>query len=212
MPDAILALNAGSSSVKFALFEVGEASLLKLRSKGGIEGIGVAPHLVAKDAAGSIIAEQRWPAHADHEKLLGELLAWVESHLNPDNLVAVGHRVVHGGAHFIAPIRLTPDVIDALDRLTPLAPLHQPHSLSPVRALMTLRPGLAQVACFDTAFHSTLPPVATRFALPREYRGRRRPSLWLPRFVIRIYRSHPSADRPEAGVRTGRRSAPGKRR
>jgi acetate kinase len=89
--------------------------------------------------------------------------------VKPDTLVAVGHRVVHGGRDFIAPVRLTAQIVQQLDALTPLAPLHQPHSLAPIRTLMALRPNLPQVACFDTAFHHTMPAVAARFALPREY-------------------------------------------
>ena len=146
MPEAVLALNAGSSSIKFALFEVGGAGRPGLLSKGQVD----------TGATGQ-------------EAALGSLLEWAEGHLGADTLAAVGHRVVHGGRDHIAPVRLTPAVVEALDRLTPLAPLHQPHSLAPIRALMSRRPMLPQVACFDTAFHHTMPPVATRFALPRRF-------------------------------------------
>ena len=146
MPEAVLALNAGSSSIKYALFEVGVAGRPGLLSKGQVE-----------TGGGAEIAA------------LGSLLEWSEAHLGIDTLAAVGHRVVHGGRDFTAPVRLTPSVVDALDRLTPLAPLHQPHSLEPIRALMALRPTLPQVACFDTSFHHTMPTVATRFALPRRF-------------------------------------------
>ena len=168
MPDAMLALNAGSSSIKFALFDRGPGMAPRVR--GEMEGIGTAPHFKARDPAGTTLAEQRWPDRTmDHDALLGWLLQWVESHLGGATLAAVGHRVVHGGRDFTAPVRLTAEIVAALDRLTPLAPLHQPHSLAPVRTIMALQPALAQVACFDTAFHHTLPAVATRFALPREY-------------------------------------------
>ena len=168
MTDAVLALNAGSSSIKFGLFEHDD---VPQRIAGGeIEGIGTAPHFIARDAKGKIIGERRWlDASVDHEALLGGLLEWVDAHLGADTLVAVGHRVVHGGRDFTGPVRLDDKVLQALDLLTPLAPLHQPHSLSPVRAIMAVRPGLPQVACFDTSFHHTLPAVATRFALPRAY-------------------------------------------
>jgi acetate kinase len=167
MPDAILSLNAGSSSIKFGLFEIGAQGPI---ARGEIEGIDTAPHFIARDAEGAVIGERRWPdASVDHEALLGGLLEWIDAHLDADTLVAVGHRVVHGGRDFTGPVRLDDAVLTALDRLTPLAPLHQPHSLSPVRAIMAVRPGLAQVACFDTSFHHTLPAVATRFALPRAY-------------------------------------------
>lgn len=167
MPNAILALNAGSSSIKFGLFEIGRQGPI---ARGEIEGIGTAPHFIARDDRGAVIGERRWPeASVDHEALLGGLLEWVDAHLGADTLVAVGHRVVHGGRDFTGPVLLDDKVLAALDLLTPLAPLHQPHSLSPVRAIMAVRPGLPQVACFDTSFHHTLPAVATRFALPREY-------------------------------------------
>ncbi|HEV2677339.1 MAG TPA: acetate/propionate family kinase [Aliidongia sp.] len=168
MPNAILALNAGSSSIKFGLFEITDTP--HRIARGEIGGIGTAPHFVARDAGGAIIGERRWPdASANHEALLGGLLEWIEAHLGQDTLVAVGHRVVHGGRDFTGPVRLDDKMLAALDLLTPLAPLHQPHSLSPVRALMAVKPGLPQVACFDTSFHHTLPAVATRFALPRAY-------------------------------------------
>lgn len=170
MADAILALNAGSSSIKFALFET-KGSHLAVVARGEIEGIASTPHFAARGAAGRIIAEKRWSKQAsiDHETLLAGLLNWIESHLGPDSLVAVGHRVVHGGHAFASPVRATSEVLEALEGLTPLAPLHQPHSLSPVRAMLRLNPALPQIACFDTAFHQTLPMVATRFAIPREY-------------------------------------------
>jgi acetate kinase len=168
MADAVLALNAGSSSLKFGVFRsTGNATIVPV-SKGGIEGIGTAPHFTARDNNGVTLIEKRWPS-ATFETVLGELLEWIDHHLGDDRLVAVGHRVVHGGRDYTAPVRLTDDVLAALDALTPLAPLHQPHSLAPVRAITKLRPGLAQIACFDTAFHRTMPAVATRFALPREF-------------------------------------------
>ncbi len=170
MPGAVLALNAGSSSIKFGLFEVGNGSRLSLMSKGGIEGVGGDPHFTATDADGSVLEDKHWQGEdAAYDAMLGALLAWAEGHVQPDTLAAVGHRVVHGGHHFTAPVLLYDDIVQQLDALTPLAPLHQPHSLAPVRTLMALRPGLPQVACFDTGFHHTMPAVATRFALPREY-------------------------------------------
>jgi acetate kinase len=140
-------------------------------ARGAVEGIGTSPRFTASDAAGATLADKRWPdgAPADHEAILGDLLGWLDRQLGADRLLAAGHRVVHGGSDFAAPVRLTPDIIEALERLTPLAPLHQPHSLSPIRAVLALRPTLPQIACFDTAFHRTIPPVAARFALPREY-------------------------------------------
>ncbi len=172
MPDAVLALNAGSSSIKFALFELGGGPQLAKLLHGQIAGIGTAPQFKATDPAGATLAERSWddgPAQS-HEALLDSLLGWVEEHLGADTLAAVGHRVVHGGPDFTAPVLIDPAVLGKLDALTPLAPLHQPHSLAPVRAIMATRPGLRQVACFDTAFHHTIPAVATRLALPFGYK------------------------------------------
>ena len=167
MADAVLALNAGSSSLKFAVYR-NESGMIGPVSTGEIEGIGTAPHFVARDGGGLPVIEKRFPS-ATFAILLSELLLWVDHHLGGDRLVAVGHRVVHGGRDYTAPVRLTDGVLAALEALTPLAPLHQPHSLAPMRAITALRPGLPQAACFDTAFHHTMPAVATRFALPREY-------------------------------------------
>jgi acetate kinase len=171
MTDAVLALNAGSSSLKFAVFRAGRAKKIEPACRGEIEATTTAPHFVARDAKGAPLDEKRWPAGGGtaFETLLGELLGWVDGHLGHDKLLAVGHRVVHGGRDFTAPVRVTEAVLGELDRLTPLAPLHQPHSLAPMRTIATMRPGLPQIACFDTAFHHTMPAVATRFALPREY-------------------------------------------
>lgn len=174
MTDAILALNAGSSSLKVALFEIDATGTTPTKILSGLlEGIGTAPHFVAHDNHGAIIGERRWEEGdgktASHEDLLDGVLTWIEDHLGEDTLVAVGHRVVHGGPTYSAPVLLTAAVVEALAEFTPLAPLHQPHCLSPVRAIAAVRPELPQVACFDTAFHHTLPAVATRFALPRRY-------------------------------------------
>ncbi len=161
----ILTLNAGSSSVKFALFGAGaEASV-----HGEIETLGKAPHLHASDASGDVLVDRRWPeAEApDFASLVETLLTFVEGHLGQGGLAAVGHRIVHGGASHISPVLVTPAVLTALTALTPLDPLHMPLNLAPIHAIAAARPALAQVACFDTAFHHTLPPVAQAFALPR---------------------------------------------
>jgi len=177
MGDAILTLNAGSSSLKFALFRRAGDGLV-LESKGGIEGIGVNPHLVIRDALGEILTERRWfsGAAGDHEDFLGGLLGWIDDHLDEKRLIGVGHRIVHGGATFAAPVLVEDSVLAALDLLCPLAPLHQPHHLAAIRAISAVRPSLPQVACFDTAFHHDQDPINTRFALPRalEARGVRR--------------------------------------
>jgi acetate kinase len=167
MPDAVLALNAGSSSIKFALFEIVDDRVLSQAAHGQIEAVGRAPHFIAQDGKGNVLEDAHWPS-GSHEDLLGSLLGFVDSHLGTDRLRAVGHRVVHGGVAFTAPVIMTDDVLRSLERLTPLAPLHQPHNLAPIRAIAATRPNLPQVACFDTAFHHTMPPLATRLALPRE--------------------------------------------
>jgi acetate kinase len=171
MTSDILALNAGSSSLKFALFELGSGDDLPLVSKGEIEGIGMAPRFRATDSKGRLLAERRWPAGETlgHEAFLAGLFSWIEGHRGEGRLVAAGHRVVHGGAAFSAPVLVDDSILAELDRLVPLAPLHQPHNLAVIRAFKALRPDVPQAACFDTAFHHSLAPAATRFALPREY-------------------------------------------
>jgi acetate kinase len=168
MTDAVLTLNAGSSSLKFAIFEVGGGDP-HLVSKGQIEGIGSAPHLIAKDGAGALLMEHRWPEGAvlKHGAFLTSLFDFTDAHLGDRQLRAVGHRVVHGGASFYQPTVVDDGVLTQLDALTPLAPLHQPHNLAAIRAGRAVRPNLPQVACFDTAFHHGHAEVVTRFALPR---------------------------------------------
>jgi acetate kinase len=163
MKGAILSLNAGSSSIKFGLFDT-EADL-KPTVRGEIEDIDAEPHMVATDEAGSVVVDQRLPPGFDLS--LHALLDFADVHLGRDGLAAVGHRVVHGGADHIAPERVTKALLTALEALTPLDPLHMPDNLAPMRAVATARPALTQVACFDTAFHHTMPSVATQFALPR---------------------------------------------
>lgn len=166
--DAILAFNAGSSSIKFSLFGLEGVGIPRLRLRGEAEEINSAPHFLVRDPAGVPLAEQAWAEQA-FTSLIEKVLAWIEAHLDSDRLVAVGHRVVHGGPAHNRSQRVTPALLAELDGLTPLAPLHEPHNLAPIRAIAAVRPHLAQVACFDTAFHHAMPKVATRFALPRAY-------------------------------------------
>jgi acetate kinase len=165
---SILTLNAGSSSLKFALFDTVAEPCATVR--GEIEELDAGSlHMTAKDAKGVALADRRWPAGAGHPfaDALHTLLEFTDAHLGADGLAAVGHRVVHGGADHIAPEPVTPALLAALEALTPLDPLHMPDNLAPMRAIAEVRPALPQVACFDTAFHHTLPPVARRFAIPR---------------------------------------------
>jgi acetate kinase len=168
MSGSILTLNAGSSSLKFALFDDDAEPAATVRGEVETLDHGFA-HLIARDAAGKILADRRWAAAAGHPfaDALHALLAFTDAHLGPGGQAAGGHRVVHGGADHIAPEPVTPALLTALEALTPLDPLHMPDNLAPMRAVAAARPSLAQVACFDTAFHHTLPPVAARFAIPR---------------------------------------------
>jgi acetate kinase len=174
MAEAILTLNAGSSSLKFALFGVDGTGRLDLTLRGEIEEITTDPHFTARGGAdGAVLADTRWPdAAGDFQALFKKVIDWIEAHVGEDPLIAVGHRVVHGGPDHARPEPVTPELLAALERLTPLAPLHQPLNIAPIRAIAAARPGLSQVACFDTAFHHTMPAVASRFALPREYEAR----------------------------------------
>lgn len=166
-PKAVISLNAGSSSIKFGLYQIGQSDLV--RAAGGkIEGIGLAPHLVARRGDGTVLMERRWEnAWLTHEDLLAELFAWAKDLLDPHDIVGIGHRVVHGGPDFSGPVRLDDATHAQLEALCPLAPLHQPHNLAAIRAIRDLAPDIPQVACFDTAFHHGMAPVATRLAIPR---------------------------------------------
>lgn len=168
MTDAILTLNAGSSSIKFAIHALQDGTVDPVPiAKGAADGIGTAPHLTIAEAGKPPSTDRDLSVSADHAAILRMVLNWTHNHAAGLTLVAAGHRVVHGGAGFSAPTRVTPAVIDALAALTPLAPLHQPHNLAPIRALAAVEPDLPQVACFDTGFHVTNAPGVTSFALPR---------------------------------------------
>ncbi len=170
MIDAILVINAGSSSIKFSLFAELSAGLA-LVARGQVEGIYTAAHFVAQDAVGKPEGEKRWEpgAKLGHEGALAHIIDWLKAtHGGDHRLAAVGHRVVHGGTDYAAPVRLDAAVVAKLEKLVPLAPLHQPHNLAPIRALLQRLPELPQVACFDTAAHRSNPPLAQMFALPKE--------------------------------------------
>lgn len=168
MADAILTINAGSSSIKFALFEMKNG--FECTIEGEAEGIGTSPHLLIRNK-GQVAFEKKWPDDKTigYEPLLSESLDWIEKHLGTDRLIAAGHRVVHGGRKFFAPVLITPEIIKDLGALVELAPLHQPHNIAPMEVLFRLRPKLPQVGCFDTAFHHTMPEIAARIAIPRQY-------------------------------------------
>ncbi|MCT2400739.1 acetate/propionate family kinase [Novosphingobium mangrovi (ex Huang et al. 2023)] len=166
---AIVSLNSGSSSIKFALFTLDHEHVPTLSAGGKIERIGLSPCLAIRDAHGTVLHEEDWTDRADmtHADLLEWLFDWALSHLEGREVIAIGHRAVHGGTGFARPCRIDDTVLAALEKLCPLAPLHQPHNLAAIRAIARIAPDLTQVACFDTAFHHDRPAVATRFAIPR---------------------------------------------
>jgi len=168
MPESIAVLNAGSSSIKFALYDGGRDEQLKFR--GQIEKIGVAPHLVVSSAEGRQVAEENWPAEGfDHAAATKVIVATARELAGDARVTAVGHRVVHGGMDYSAPVRVDEGVVAALAKLAPLAPLHQPHNLAPIRTIAEAAPHIIQVACFDTAFHRSQPALTQLYGLPRKF-------------------------------------------
>lgn len=170
MDDAILVLNAGSSSIKFGVFVDGGGEEPRLALRGQLQGIGSDPSFKVEDGSGATLAERdEWPRGSTltHLGAIRYILGYLEEHGERLRLVAAGHRVVHGGGIFDRPVLVTSAIIEQLAELQSLAPLHQPHNLAAIRAVAELNPALPQVACFDTAFHSRLPRVAQLFALPR---------------------------------------------
>src|SRR5574338_334141 len=167
MQDVILVLNAGSSSIKFSVFAV-QPDDLELRLRGQLEGLFTAPHFAAQDAAGQALSERQWPEgrHLGHDGAVTHLFQFLREFKDEYRLIAVGHRVVHGGMDFAQPVRTNGEVLDRLAKLIPLAPLHQPHNLAPIRAIADMAPQIPQIACFDTAFHRDQPELAQMFALP----------------------------------------------
>jgi acetate kinase len=169
MSRGILTINAGSSSIKFALFELNGDLTAQATVSGQIDGIGAEARLVAKDPAGKheVTLQLSGGQEAQHQASLNFLLQWLHDNHQGWSLAAVGHRVVHGGELFSAPIAVDREILAKLERFITLAPLHQPHNLNGIKAIANLLPAVHQVACFDTAFHRTNPPVAQAFAIPR---------------------------------------------
>jgi len=173
MTDVILALNAGSSSIKFSLFATTSSiDALSLVYQGEVEGIGGEARFFAYNPAGQRLVDERLTDQTavtfSHEEALSVLLDWIERHEAGFTLIAAGHRVVHGGTLYSAPVLVDSMVVNQLEQFVPLAPLHQPHNLAAMRAIARIKSDVPQVACFDTAFHHTQPAVAQAFALPRE--------------------------------------------
>jgi acetate kinase len=168
MSDTILVINAGSSSIKFQLFALKSGGGLDRRFKGQIEGIGVSPHLIAKNAAGAVLHEASWygPDVPSAREALEKVVEFLAEYLGGKLPIAVGHRVVHGGTQFRLPTVVTTHVVAALAAFVPLAPLHQPNNLAPIKSILERLPHITQVACFDTAFHRGHPELADRYAIP----------------------------------------------
>jgi acetate kinase len=169
MSDALLVLNAGSSSLKFSVFLNEESPQPLLR--GQLEGLLTQPRFIARDSTG-VVDEKEWPlgTKLGHQGAIEFLFTWGrKGALREHRIVAAGHRVVHGGMKFTAPVLIDAETVAELEALTPLAPLHQPHNVAAIKAVAQMAPTLPQVACFDTAFHRTQPKVAQTFALPRHY-------------------------------------------
>ena len=171
MRDYALVLNAGSSSLKFCVFSRPEGEEWRLESRGQIAGIGSGPRLSASDGVGRGLADKALEGQVRNaQDALDALAAWLRSMYGGARVVAVGHRVVHGGLTFTGPTLITAGVLNELHRLIPLAPLHQPYNLAAIEAVRTRLPTVPQVACFDTAFHRTHSEVADLIPLPREVR------------------------------------------
>jgi acetate kinase len=167
MSGPIAVINAGSSSIKFALYGPGGDGALLFR--GQVEKIGTSPRLSVKDPVGAILVEHDWHgANIGHQEATETILQTALDLLRGEKVSGVGHRVVHGGTAFAAPTRVDAQVIDQLAALSPLAPLHQPHNLAPIRAIAAAAPHIPQVACFDTAFHHAQPEIAQLYAIPHE--------------------------------------------
>jgi acetate kinase len=171
MTGHVLVLNAGSSSLKFAVYGDGGASDWKLASRGQVEGIGGAAALSVRDAEGKQLAEEALgPRAGDGRAALEIVIDWLRKAHAGAQLLSVGHRVVHGGPRHAGPARVTPELIAELRKLVPLAPLHQPHNLAAIETVAAQAPEVPQVACFDTSFHRGQPAVAELIPLPRELR------------------------------------------
>ena len=168
---SILVVNAGSSSLKFSVFRVDDAAGLHLAARGQLDGIGTRPRLKASDGAGSPLVESEIAVAEAREvkDAVALAAAWLRTRFTGEPLLAVGHRVVHGGPEFSRPVLVDVPVLCELERLVPLAPLHQPHNLAAIRMLHETQPQIPQVACFDTAFHRSHPQLADLYALPWGY-------------------------------------------
>ena len=171
MDDFALVLNAGSSSLKFCVFRRPDEESWHLEARGQIDGIGSRPRLSARDDGGAPLADEALDASVrDGRAALDVLAGWLRTHFGGSRVLAVGHRVVHGGAAYAGAVVVTPAVLDELRTLIPLAPLHQPYNIGAIEAVAERLPGVPQVACFDTSFHRGQSPVAELVPLPKHLR------------------------------------------
>jgi acetate kinase len=169
--DYALVLNAGSSSLKFCVFARPPEEAWRLEARGQVEGIGTAPRLAARNGDGERLVDQPLEKTVrDGRAALDALAAWLRSRYAGARVLGVGHRVVHGGARFAGPTRVTREVLEELRALVPLAPLHQPHNVAAIEAVFDRLPDVPQVACFDTSFHRGQTAVAELLPLPLELR------------------------------------------
>jgi acetate kinase len=172
MSEAIVVVNAGSTSLKFAAYAVDPSRSPPLLCRGQIDSMESSPHFVVNNAAGKQLGAHEWgESHAiDHKTALHFVITWLEANLGDSKVIAAGHRVVLGGTRFEAPVRIDSDVLAYLDSLVVMEPSHQPYNVLGARALAQAFPGLPQVACFDSSFHRTMPEVAQIYALPQDVR------------------------------------------
>ncbi len=172
MSEAIVVVNAGSTSVKFGAYAVDGSKALPLLCRGQIDSMENSPHFVVTNAAGKPLGAHEWGKDRaiDHKAALHFVITWLEANLGDSKIIAAGHRIVLGGIRFEAPVRIDADVLAYLDLLVVMEPSHQPYNVLGARALAEAFPGLAQIACFDTSFHRTMPAVAQIYALPQDVR------------------------------------------
>jgi acetate kinase len=168
MTRALFVVNAGSSSIKFKLYRILDDDI-ELVLGGALDGIGSKPRLKATDHGGKVLVERTFPAAevSSPSQAQHAVADWLTAQIRDYAIVGIGHRVVHGGPVYSQPVLVDDDVLARLEALVPLAPLHQPSNLEPIRVLRQRHPDLPQVACFDTAFHRGHPELSDRFALPR---------------------------------------------
>ena len=168
MGDYAIVLNAGSSSLKFSVYQRPQAAAWSLAARGQIDGIGTSPRFSASDGAGVRLVDERMDDGVDRRGAFDALASWLRSRYSDARVLGVGHRVVHGGARYDRPTIVTPEVLADLRALVPLAPLHQPYNLAAIEAVSERLPEVPQVACFDTSFHRGQPAVAEVVPLPRD--------------------------------------------